>query len=607
MTFDTSSLDRFPKAPGVYIMKDAKGAILYIGKANNLFQRVRQYFAPGRDSRVQIPFLVAKIVSIEVIVVTNEKEALLLENTLIKQHQPRYNILLRDDKSYVSLKINHQHAWPQVSLHRYKGRPKEDALYFGPYTSSYAAGQMLDFIHRFFPLRQCSDQELERRTRPCILHGMKRCLAPCVDRCTPEDYQALVHQVTQLLKGQDKEVIRHLKEEMQKASDQLEFERAGHILKTLQALEKMVEQQLVDQINGRDADVIGLYRAGTEVVLTEMTYRQGRLMGAQHFPFSHVIEEDEELLTSFLLQRYSQKEELPKEIYLSIPLEESKLIAEILLKEKKGKLAITCPKIGEGKALVNLAIENARHSFERKKEKAETNRELLLSLQEKLQLSRYPKTIECFDNSNLSGKDPVAASISFVDGVTDKKRYRKFKLEPSVASDDYRALEEVLRRRLQRGQAEGNLPDLIIIDGGKGHLNTALNVLKSFDAYQGDIISLAKEDRRHDKGITLERVFTPACDEPICLNFKAPELFFLQRVRDEAHRFVIEFQKKQRSKQTTKSALDLIPGIGPKKKTALLRRFGSVQAIRQAQDSDLKAVPGINTADIAALHSYLSH
>ncbi len=605
-SFDIKLLEVYPIQPGVYLMKDALGNVIYVGKAKQLKQRIKQYFAQGGDGRPMIPFLVRQIAHIDTIVVPSEKEALLLENTLIKKHQPKFNAFLKDDKTFISLMINNRHPWPMIRLVRYKGVPKDDGLYFGPYTSAYAARQTYELLTRIFPLRQCSDEELKRRTRPCLLYSIKRCIAPCVGKCSKEEYDVYVDGVIKFLKGQDKDILKGLYQQMQKASENLAYERAADILQMIRQIEHVITSNtLVVKVNGKNSDALAIYREGEEVMLIQLLFREGKLVGSEHYAFSNILEEDSELLASFILQHYKHKEGLPEEILLPMPLKEADLIAEILAEVHKKKVTILHPQKGEKRALVGIAEQNATAVFRQEKDQQQLKEKMLLDLQDTLKLLRYPKRIECFDTSNISGTDPVASLIAFTDGERDSKRTRLFKIKTVPKGDDYGAMREVLRRHLTRAKAADELPDLIIVDGGKGQLNVALDVFKELDIASVDLIALAKEEGRHDRGMTEERVFLPNNHDPIHLNPRSSILFLLQKIRDEAHRKAIGFHRDRRKKRTLTSALDHIIGIGPIKRGRLLRHFGSVEKIRQASDDQLKEIKGINSKDIETLRSNL--
>lgn len=605
MPFDVVELEAFPQEPGVYLMKDAQGKVIYVGKAKNIRQRVKQYFIAGRDSRPIIPFLVAKVDAIQTIIVTSEKEALLLENTLIKQHQPKYNALLKDDKSYIALKLT-KHKWPMLSLVRYKGKPTADGSYFGPYTSASAARQTFDLLNRLFPLRQCSDQELVRRTRPCILYDMHRCIAPCVGKCSKEEYDHFVDNTARFLKGQDKEILKDLFNQMHEASETLEFEKAGELLKIIRQIEKTIEQQKVDKPLGLDSDVIALYRQGDEVILIQMIYRGGKLIGSHNYDFCKILEDDAELIESFLLQQYRFSEEIPHEILIPVALENRETVASIISENKKRTTYILTPQKGEKLALIEMAHSNAQAVFKREKDEQTILEKTLLEMQEKFHLTHFPARIECFDNSNISGTSSVAVMVAFTNGKKETARYRKYKIRTAEKDNDYALMEEVLTRRYARAREENDLPDLIIIDGGKGHLNIALKVLASLNIITANVIGIAKEQGRHDKGMRLEQIFLPEIKDPILLPRNSPILFMLQRIRDEAHRFAIAFHRKRRSKTLITTALEEIPGIGEVKKKILLRYFGSIKKIKEATLEEIMAVPSISEANAKAIQASFS-
>lgn len=590
-SFDPKLLDKYSTNPGVYLMKNRSGDVIYVGKANNLKSRIKQYFAPGRDGRAMVPFLIAEVSTIDVIVVPSEKEALLLENTLIKKHQPKFNALLKDDKTFVSLMINHKHPWPMIQLVRYKGKPKKEGHYFGPFTSAFAARQTFDLMGRIFPLRQCSDGELKKRTRPCLLYGIKRCMAPCVNLCTKEDYQKVVDQATQFLKGQDEAVIDQLKMEMQKASEALEFEKAATLLQTIKQIEHVTSAAgLVAKAIGKDTDALGLYRQGHDVMLAQLFFREGKLVGSEHYSFTDVVESNEELLSSFLVQYYKDRTPLPTQVIIPYSLPEE--LEEIL------HLKMITPQKGEKKEIIDMAEKNALALFKQEKDDRDLAEKMLLDLQETLRLTRYPEKIECFDTSNISGSDLVASMVVFTDGKYDKKRSRLYKIREVTKGDDYGALREVLTRRLTRAKQENDLPDLVIIDGGKGQLGIGADVLKNLDIATIDLISLAKQEGKHDKGLTQEKVFVLGQIDPVVLPLHSPLLFLLQRIRDETHRRAIGFHRKRREKRVISSLIDEIPGIGDIKKKRLLKQFGSLQRILAASPAELLAVKGITSKDV---------
>lgn len=601
MSFDISSLDKFPTLPGVYLMKNQNGLVIYVGKAIDLRARVKQYFIPGRDGRFMVPYLIKHVTAIDTIVVPSEKEALLLENNLIKQHRPKYNALLKDDKTYIAIRLNNKHPWPSLHLVRYKGKPPADGIYFGPYTSAAAARQTYELLNKLFPLRQCSDAELLRRTRPCILYGLKRCIAPCVNKCTPEEYKIHVDRTVAFLRGYDKEVVKDLQKEMLQHASALEFEEAARLQRTIQQIETTVQQQNVDMPRGGDADAYGIYREADEVVICQLFIRHGKLTGSRCFSFSNNAQMNDELLESFLLQHYDEQNPPPSEVIVADTLPGSADIAQLLTGLQGKKVDVYTPQRGPKHAIVDMAVMNAKSYFEKQRDATLQRERILLELQEKLKLKRYPQKIECFDNSHIAGSEHVSALVCYNGGFKDSKQYRTYKCKEVTPGDDYDAMREVLMRRYARAKEENNLPDLVVVDGGKGHLNIALKVFEELNIITLDVIAVAKEEARHDKGSTQDEVFLPNVKDPVIFHRNSPVLFLLQEIRDEAHRFVINFHRKRRSKKLVKSSLEEIPGIGPVKKKALLIHFGSVKAIKAASEEEWRQVPGISDANVTAL------
>lgn len=597
MKITFQELNRFPTSAGVYLMIDKDHQVIYVGKALNLRQRVKQYFS-GQDEREMVPFLVSEIENIDFIVVLSEKEALLLENNLIKKHQPKYNALLKDNRTYFSLMINHKHHWPMVRIVRFRGRPPKGALYFGPYTKAFAARQTLELLRSLFPLRQCSDSELIRRTRPCILYDLKRCVAPCVAKCTKQEYDSLVNKTIDVLRGHSRHLINELKKEMEEASEKLEFEKAHLLLLKIRNLEETLEKQHVEKAGLKDLDALGLYRHGPDVIISQMLFREGKLTAAQEYHFPHNAQEDDELLSSFLLQEYEDQELLPDEILLPFELKEQKTLSSLL------NVMILAPQKGDKKALLEMAYKNAVAHFERTKEKSDRIEKILVSLEEECALLNFPEKIECIDTSNISGSEMVSSVVVFIHGEKSSSDYRKYKIKIADPSDDYGALKEILMRRYSRAEEEDNLPDLLVIDGGKNHLTTALKVLSSLDVSTVDVIAISKDKGKHTKGVTEEKIHREHGEEPLILPPHSALLHFLQKVRDEAHRTALLFQKQRRKKRTLSSAFDDIPGIGPIKKKRLLQYFKGIEEIRNAPDEDLLKVPGIHKKDVESIKKY---
>lgn len=605
MFFDPNQLQNYPSDSGVYLMKNSKEEVIYVGKANCLQTRLKQYFAPGRDTRKMIPLLISELVTIDTIIVQGEKEALILENTLIKKHRPKFNILLRDDKNYISLSLNPKDKWPRLKFSRFTHKPNDGALHFGPYTSTSSARQIFDLMAKLFPLRQCSDEEFKRRDRPCLLYDINRCSAPCVGKCDELTYKTHVDGAIAFLQGNNQQVLQTLTKTMHKAAEELEFEKAASILRTIRQIEHVTESaNLSSQAEGKDIDVLGFYCKGHQILISRLLFRQGSFIGSDPFLFQNIAQENTEILTSFILQQYGERGSIPQEILLPFPLPEEKLLFSILQDIHPIAPKLYNPKKGNKLELLDLAQKNAETAFIQKTALLESSKQLLLELQETLSLSRFPKRIECFDTSNLSGSHLVAAVVCFIDGKLNTQKTRLYHVKGIDKPDDYAALEQVLTRSLLKNKEEEDFPDLLIIDGGKGQLNIALAVLKKLDIINIDVISLVKDKARHDKGITLEQVYTPNKSDPISFPFHSPLLFLLQNIRDKAHEKALSFHRKTRAKGTTKSALDSIPGIGPIKKKNLLRQFGSLQQILSQSEESLQKVPGLTKKDIMNIKKF---
>jgi excinuclease ABC subunit C len=606
MPFNIELLKTFPEEPGVYLMKNQTGEVLYIGKAKDLKARVKQYFIGSSDQREMIPYLLAQVEVIETIITFTEKEALILESNLIKQHQPKYNVLLKDDKTFISLMVNQLHEWPQVKLVRYKGKAPQDGIYFGPYPSSYSARKTLEVLQKVFPLRQCSDYELTHRKKPCLLYDMKRCLAPCVNKCTKETYQELVKKTLLFLRGKDDTILQQLKQKMDEASRALEFEQAEAIYSIYRQVKEIYEHhQFVVQMQVEDCDVFAIEEKGPKALVVILKFRDGKLAESRNDFFPLIVESKESLLSGYLLQHY-QKHEAPKLIILPFLFDEVPILQEILKEHHKSSIQLLYPLKGSKRSLLEMAEKNCKTLFEQQLQINSDSEAILTQLEEVLQLSRMPMQIECFDTSNIANYDAVAAMVVATEGRIDKKKYRLYKIKQTEKADDYTAMKEILCRRYERAIKEGDLPDLIVIDGGKGQLNLAKKILQDLNIASIDLIAITKEDSRHDKGMTKERIFVTWQDDPIELGVRSPLLFFLQKLRDEAHRMAITYHRKLRSSTTLKSGLDKVPGIGEVKKKLLLQTFGSLKMIEKATDEELLQIKGLSKKDIRSLREYFS-
>ncbi|HEV8341576.1 MAG TPA: excinuclease ABC subunit UvrC [Candidatus Binatia bacterium] len=592
-------LEGLPAGPGVYLMRDRNGKVIYVGKAKDLRARVRAYFRRG-DGRSQIEFLLRKVGDFESLVTQNEKEALILENNLIKQFKPRYNIRLKDDKSYLSIKVNVRHPWPRILATR--KIVKDGSRYFGPYSSAIAVRETLDIIEKHFLLRNCTEYNFRNRSRPCLQYQIKRCLAPCVLPVDPKEYQENLRQAILFIEGKQQELLSELKRRMKEKAEALEFEAAAKIRDQIQAVEKTVERQRMVSHWGADQDIFGLYREGGFIEVQVLFVRQGKLTGNQAYSLEDLEFSDEEVMESLLTQFYQGDRFVPDEILLPVELEDREVREEYLTERRGKKISLLCPQRGDKRRLVEMAVQNARQSFFERHDQEKEREKMLVELQGRLRLKHYPQRIECYDISNIHGSHAVGSMVTFINGEPEKKFYRHYRIR-TIASenggDDFAMMHEVLKRRFARGIHEGDLPDLVVVDGGKGQLAMAIAAMREVGVPDVDVIALAKmrvqsNARSSEIHRIEERVFLPRQANPIILPRNSNALFLLQRVRDEAHRFAITYHKKLRGRATLYSALDRIPGIGGVRKRALLRAFGSVKKIEEATLDDLLKVPSMN-------------
>ncbi|GFO67449.1 UvrABC system protein C [Geomonas limicola] len=582
----------FPKTPGVYLMRSADQTVLYVGKARNLRSRVRAYVGPD-DSRIHIRFMVQQVVSIEFIVTDTEKEALILENTLIKQHRPKYNINLRDDKTYFSLRMDMKESFPKLSIVRKV--PADGARYFGPYASATSAREVLKQLYKLFPLRHYPLATCMARKRPCLYYQIKQCSAPCCGKISVEDYAALAEGAALFLEGKNNEVARIYKARMNQASEEMRYEDAARYRDLVKAIEVTVERQKV-VARGADSDVFGIHRTGDELQVVLLHIRGGALTGSRSFCFEWELE-TEEGLASFLNEYYGQENPIPPQILLPLPIPEPQALEELLSEKLGKKVAITAPQRGAKLEIVMLAQKNALTAAQERIKKAESAEDLLDELAERLHLGCPPKRIECYDISNIQGEMAVGSRVVFVDGKADKSLYRRYRIRGVLQSDDFAMMREMLSRRFKAESTEDR-PDLIVVDGGIGQLNVLSAVLEELGVEGVEAAGLAKsrversmesaELRRSD-----ERVFRPGRKNPIVLRQNSAPLLLLARIRDEAHRFAVTYHKTVRSKVFTSSELDQAPGIGAKRKKALLSHFGSLKKVKEASVAQLAAVQGM--------------
>lgn len=581
---------RFPTSPGVYIMKDARKRILYIGKAVNLRSRVRSYFSKSSDTRIFFSHLVRRIDDVDCILTSSETEALILENNLIKKHRPVYNIRLRDDKNYVCLKVTMTEEWPRVLVTR---RYQNDGdLYFGPYGSSGSVRAMLRVVKTLFPLRTCSNGFFKNRARagrPCIEYDIGRCSAPCVDHITRDEYLRDVDEVLLFLRGKNTELVEILEHKMAAAAENRRYELASRYRDQIRAIQKVFEVQKADEISHGDMDVFAHVREGESVGVQELVIREGKIVNSHCHTFRSSLE-TAEILASFLSQYYLAERYVPRRVLCDIDFPERRLLEEWLRDRRGSKVEVLVPARGDKKRLIEMAQENARNSFDIARTRSEKRLAALQALATSLGMADVPGRIECYDISNFQGALAVGAMVSFEDGVPDKGNYRKFRIRTVQGADDFRMMREILERRLESGlKKPETLPDLIVIDGGKGQLGVAEAVVKELGLDQIAIASLAKE-RRH-RGTT-ERVFVPGRSSPLPIPQDSPESLLLQAIRDEAHRFAITYHRSLRNKAATMTGLEGIPGVGEKRQRKLIEHFGRLDAIVNASVEKLAEVVG---------------
>jgi excinuclease ABC subunit C len=611
---DPEQLEALPTGPGVYLFKGERGRVLYVGKAQNLKSRVRSYFQAGGDGRAHVPLLVERTRDVDVIVTPGVKDALLLENELIKRHRPAFNVRLRDDKQYLALRLDPREAWPRLTQVRRFGR--DGALYFGPYTSSQAMRESVSSLRRIFPLRSCSDavfRDYRRRGRPCIEFEMRRCGAPCVDRVDSESYARLVAGTALFLRGRSDELVTQLRQQMQAAAAGERFEEAARLRDQVARVEETVARQQIVAERPVDRDVFGLARRGGEVELQVLHVREGRVVGTEGHAFSGVLLDPGEVVSSVLGQYYGDAERpAPAEVLTPERVADDGAL-EALLSERAGRrVRVRAPRRGRLRELVAMADRNAELSLARRLEQRDSIAAAEDELREALGLACPPRRIECYDVSTLHGVLTVASRVVFEGGRPVKADYRRYRVRGAAPGDDYAALREVLARRLARVAAEP-LPDLLMVDGGKGQLAVASAALRDAGVTV-DALGLAKEREdapsgprvRRSGGLKAERVFLPARKDPVLLSPSARGLLLLQRVRDESHRFAIEYQRQLRSRSGLLSILEELPGIGPGKRRALLRALGSLRAVRAASAEELASVPGISPRDAETIRRFFA-
>ena len=617
-----------PDRPGVYLMKDARGNVLYVGKASVLSNRLRSYFGSPSGLPAKTRRMLGQLDDFECIVTDTEAEALILENTLIKRHRPRYNARLKDDKTYPYLKIALNEDFPRVYITRRVA--KDGARYFGPFATTGTVRKTMDLVKRLFPYRSCTKNITGKDPRPCLEYFINRCVAPCTGYATREDYDKVIQQVVLFMEGDTEAVTRDLQENMQKASDNLEFERAAVLRDRMRSVERVAEEQRikVDANPVSDMDVIALAQKDQETWMEVFFVRRNKLIGRDHFFMEGAQEDDPGLIIGqFIKQFYQSASEIPRRILVQHPLEEEELIREWLQGLRGGPVRIVLPKRGQHKKLVNLVAENASQGLDQYRvrwlDNADVIKSAMAELREELGLPQSPESeglrrMECYDISHIQGSNTVGSMVVFEEGRPKPSQYRRFRVKTVEGVDDFESMREVLRRRFnrmaevrarqarERGTGDdgdsrpapaeedhtwGIFPDLVLIDGGKGQLSAALEVLLELGLDNVPLASLAKEN---------EWLFVPHTPEPIILPRDSQALYLVQRIRDEAHRFAVTYHRNLRSKSSLRSPIDSVNGIGPKRKRMLMRKFGSLNGIKQASIDEIAAVPGM-TRSLAML------
>jgi excinuclease ABC subunit C len=539
----------FPQKPGVYLMKAREGdGVIYVGKAKNLLRRVRSYFKPEHALEFKTSFLMKRVGDIDFIETANEKEALLLENTLIKRYQPRYNIHLRDDKNYVSIRLSMKHPFPQIGIVRKRKKNDMEARTLGPYTSTVEARKALKTVQQLFGIRTCSNAFFNSRTRPCIDFDMGLCSGPCAQKIGKEEYQRTVFAATDFLKGYRQTTLEHLREEMGAAAERLEFEQAALLRNRIRTIEQSFDRQNVILAKPVDFDVIYLHASGQMAFVALLQIREGKLIGTQKFSFQEVLSRPSESLSQFMQQYYTEQADWPKEIIVSQTIRKFSTLNELLDIENPNvgsRVPMTCPQRGEKKKLLDLACHNAQNVAKEWEREQSQEKNSLADLQAIFHLSKIPQKIECFDISNIGGEHAVGSKVAFEEGKPDKTHYRRYKIRTVEGANDFAMIYEVLYRRFTHA-AEDPLPDFVLIDGGKGQLRVAAQLLiRELNIKDCFLAAIAKERRKEGEKISVERFFIPGRKNPIVVNDRRPGRLLLIRLRDEAHRFAISYYRKR--------------------------------------------------------------
>ncbi|MFC2012675.1 excinuclease ABC subunit UvrC [Chloroflexota bacterium] len=599
----TEQLRQMPISPGVYLMKDTEGNILYIGKAASLYNRVRSYFSTRQKLTPKLQRLVARVSELDFFVTGSEQEALILELNLIKRHHPRYNVSLKDDKTFPYLRIDINEDWPRVYTTRYLD--ENGGRYFGPFASARSVRQTLKIIRDLFPFRSCTRAITGSGSQPCLEYHIHRCPGPCIGAVSREEYAGVIKQVVLFLEGKQERIVRQLESKMKRASQGLDFEKAALLRDQIDAITRVVEGQKIATTVSGEQDVIAFVQDKNQALAQVFFIRRSKLTGRESFVLQGTRDEEPtQIMTSFIEQFYDSSPHIPPQILLQYPAYDLSVIKSWLQDKRGGRVNIQVPRRGNKKQLVELVAENARQGLEHLKIKQlaapASLSAALKEIQKEMSLPRLPSRIECYDISNIQGSDAVGSMAVFEQGRPKPAHYRRFRIKTVSGADDYAMLREVLSRRFKHTDRAADTwaiqPDLVLIDGGKGQLNAAHAIMGEAGAESIPLASLAKEN---------EEIFIPQRAAPIRLPHSSPGLQLLQRLRDEAHRFAISYHRNLHKKRAFTSALDAVAGIGPKRKRNLLRKFGSVRGIREASEQELTAVTGMTRSTAKKLKEYL--
>ena len=603
----TEQLKQLPTNPGVYLMRDADGTILYVGKAADLHHRVKSYFSASQKLSAKLKRLVSRVNDLDFFVTNSEQEALILELNLIKRHRPLYNVRLKDDKTFPYLKINPNEDWPRV----YITRRLEEAggRYFGPFASAKSVRQTLKVIKGIFPFRTCSKAITGTDSKPCLDYHIHHCLGPCIGAVNKQEYAEVIKQVILFLEGKQEMVAQELESKMKKAAEALDFEKATLLRDQIQAVNRVIEGQKIATTVRGEQDVIAFASDKNQAYVQVFFIRSGKLIGRESFVLQGTrSEEPHQIMTSFIKQFYASTPYIPPLLLLQYPVEDMPIIKNWLQSKRGAKVDIQVPSRGNKKQLVNIVAENAQQGLEQHKIKQlvtpKALAEALAEIERELHLPRLPSRMEGYDISNIQGMAAVGSMVVFEKGKSKPSHYRRFRIKTVPSANDYAMLQEVLSRRFKRSlksdastpSAWAVLPDLILIDGGKGQLNTALSIMRKVGVESVPVASLAKEN---------EEIFIPQKTEPIILPRNSRGLQLLQRLRDESHRFALSYHQKLRKRETFASIFDTIPGIGPKRKRSLLKQFGSVRAIKEATEEELTTAKGMTKSLAKKIKQYL--